>query len=429
MLFRAVRQEPAGEAVFKKFGIRGTPTTMALDGDGAEVDWSVGYDPPAEKFQASLQKMVDGVETFKALTAAYTKNPKDVATVFKIARKWSDRYDEAKAAEKYKQVIALDPDGKAGTYTQEYTKIIVSYTEFAEFSIATASLMEQKPDMAPVRAFIAKHPNSKLVKQGYDRLAYYYGYQAPKEEAAKFFAEYSEKYPNDPMVLYSWLSRINRDKEPIDKGIELAAKIEEMTDFNPDPNINQLLAQIYTLKGDKAKAEELYGKTFMENQVTSFAFSLVAYANYWLGQDTNKESALAMAETALKLEPENSYILQQAANAYAKSGKEAKALELYGPAFAKKNAADATSLYSYAGFWARQGKNLDDALAAAKKAVELMPGAYYLWNTLSLVHEKMKNFPEAVKAKEKAIELAPDTAKENFKKDLEKLKAAASGKK
>ena len=402
---------------------------MVLDGDGAEVDWSVGYDPPAEKFQASIQKMADGVETFKALSAAYAKNPKDVATVFKIARKWSERYNEEKAIEKYKEVVALDPNGKAGTYTQEYTKITVPYTEFADFSIATAKLMEQKPDMAPVRAFIGKYPKSKLVKQAYSRMAYYYGYQAPKEEAAKFFAEYAEKYPNDPMVLYSWLSRINRDKEPIDKGIELAAEIEELTDFNPEPGINQLLAQIYTLKGDKAKAEELYGKTFMENQVSSFAFSLVAYSNYWLGQDANKESALAMAETALKLEPDNSYILQQAANAYAKSGKEAKALELYGPAFAKKNAADATSLYSYAGFWARQGKNVNDALAAAKKSVELMPGAYYVWSTLSLVHEKMKNYPEAIKAKEKAIELAPDTVKETFKKDLEKLKAAVSGKK
>jgi regulator of sirC expression with transglutaminase-like and TPR domain len=402
---------------------------MVLDGDGAEVDWSVGYDPPAEKFQASLQKMSDGVETFKALSAAYAKNPKDVPTVFKIARKWSERYNEEKAIEKYKEVTALDPKGTAGTYTQEYTKITVPYTEFAEFSIATAKLMEQKPDMAPIRAFIGKYPKSKLVKQAYGRMAYYYGYQASKEEAAKFFADYAGKYPNDPMVLYSWLSRINRDKEPIDKGIELAAKIEELTDFNPEPGINQLLAQVYTLKGDKAKAEELYGKTFMENQVSSFAYGLVAYSNYWLGQDANKESALAMAETALKLEPDNSYILQQAANAYVKSGKEAKALELYGPAFVKKNAADATSLYSYAGFWARQGKNLNDALAAAKKSVELMPGAYYAWSTLSLVHEKMKNYPEAIKAKEKAVELAPDTAKETFKKDLEKLKAAAPGKK
>jgi hypothetical protein len=41
----------------------------------------------------------------------------------------------------------------------------------------------------------------------------------------------------------------------------------------------------------------------------------------------------------------------------------------------------------------------------------------------------MKNTAEAIKAKEKAIELAPDAAKENFKKDLERIKAGAQEKK
>jgi len=396
---------------------------MALDGDGAEVDWSVGYDAPPENFEASLTKMISGENTYKAISAAYAKNPKDVPTVFKLARKWSDRYDEAKAAEKYKEVIALDPQGKAGAYTQEYTKITVPYTEFAAFSVATAALNSQKPDIAPVKAFLAKYPETKLAKQAYQRMSNYYAYSAPKEEAAKFFLEYAGKFPNDPSVQYSWLSRIVRDKEPLDKGADIAAKLEEMTDFNPSASYNNLLAQFYILKGDKAKAEELYGKSFMEGQISSLGYGLVGYSNFWINQNTNLDSAVTMAETALKLQPDNSYFLSQTANAYVKAGKEEKALAIYGPAFAKKNAADASTLYSYAGFWARQGKNLNDALAAAKKATTLMPSTYYIWNTLSLVQEKLKNIPEAVKAKEKAIELAPDSLKENYKKDLERIKA------
>ena len=402
---------------------------MVLDGDGTEVDWSVGYSPPAEKFQDALAKMAAGEGTYKALAAAYAKNPKDVPTVFKIARKWSDRYNEAKAAEKYKEVVGLDPQGKTGTYTQEYYKITVPYTEFAEFSLATGSLSGQKPDLAPVKAFIAKYSKSKLIKQAYGRMSNYYGYSATKEESVKFFEEYASKFPTDPMVLFSWLSRIVRDKGPLDKGAELAAKIEEMTDFNPSASINNLLAQFYDLKGDKAKVEELFGKDFMEGQLSSMGYSLVSYANYWLEKNANQDSAVAMAEAALKIEPDNSYILSQVAGAYVKAGKDDKALALYGPAFAKKSASDATALYSYAGFWARQGKNLNDALAAAKKATELMPTAYYLWSTLSLVHEKMKNIPEAIKAKEKALELAPDAVKETYKKDLEKLKGGPPAKK
>jgi len=261
-----------------------------------------------------------------------------------------------------------------------------------------------------MKAFLAKHPQSGLAKAAYDVMEYYYAYQAPKGEAAAFFAEYAAKFPADPMVLYSWLSRIVRDKEPIDKGIELAAKIEEMTEFDPSPNINQMLAQVYALKGDKVKVEEIYGPAFMEERVSGLASSLAAYANYWIEQNANQDSALTMIETALKLEPENTYILQQAANAYAKTGKEDRALALYGPAFAQKSRDAALALWQYAGFWARQNKNLDDALAAAKRSVELMPGLNYLWNTLSLVYEKMRNYPEAIKAAEKALATAPEAA-------------------
>ncbi len=402
---------------------------MLLDGDGAEVDWSVGYRPPAENFQKTLDKMLAGDGTFKVLTAAYAKNPKDIATVFGLARKYGDRYDTAKSGEKYKEVIALDPEGKTGAFTHESYKVTVPYAEFAEFAIARDKASGRTPDLAPLRAFLVRRPQSKLVKQAYESMQYYYSYQAPKDEAAKFFEEYASKFPSDPMVLFSWLSRIVRDKEPIDKGVELASKIEEMTEFNPSPNINQLLAQAYVLKGDKAKADELYGKTFIEDSVSGLAFSLAAYSSYWLEQNANQESALEMAETALKLEPESSYIIQQAANAYLKTGHEDKALAVYGPAYTKKNAANETALWQYAGFWTRQGKNLDGALAAAKSAIGLTPGAYYLWSTLSQVYEKMKNYPEAIKAAEKAVELAPESAKATFKKNIEKLKAAALEKK
>jgi len=400
---------------------------MVLDANGTEVDWYVGYRPPGEKVQEKLQAILDGTDTFKSLSAAYAKNPKDVATVFKLARKYNTR-EEAKALEKFKEVVALDPAGRTGTYTQDYYNVTVPYTEYAEFAIAANSLDQarggQKPDMGPAKAFMAKYPQSRLIKQVYERLESYYGYQATKEDAARFYEEYTAKYPDDPMVLFSWLSRIVRDKGPVDQGITLAARIEQLTEFSPDPGINQLLAQAYALKGDKAKVDELYGKTFMENKVTSLAYSLVAYANYWLDQNANQESALAMAEKALLLVPDSYYLTQQVASAYIKAGNEKQALSLYGPAYARKIGADSTSLFTYAGFWARQGKNLDDALAAAKKSIELLPRFYLFWSTLSLVYEKMKNFPEAINAKEKAVELGPEAVKASYKKDLDRLKAA-----
>jgi tetratricopeptide (TPR) repeat protein len=397
---------------------------MTIGGDGAEIDWTVGYDPPAETFQATLQKMIDGVDTFIALSAAYAKNPKDTATVFKMARKYGDRYDAKNSVAKYKEVLVLDPQGKAGTYTQDYSNITAPYTEFAAFAVATETEPGAKPDMAAVKGFIAKYPKSPLVKQAYQRMGQYFAYQGTKEEAAAFFADCAAKYPNDPQVFYGWLSRINRDKGPVDKGLELAAKIEELTNFNPSPSYNQGLAQIYLLKGDKAKADKAYGKEFIENKVQSLGYDLIGYATFWSQNGGDMESAIKMGETALKLEPDSAYFVGQVAGIYVKAGQLPKALQLYGPAYSRMNMKDATALYQYATFWARQEKNLDDALIAAKKAVELMP-TYYIYNALSQVYQKMKNMPEAIKASEKALELAPEGAKTFYKQALDKLKNPA----
>ena len=117
-----------------------------------------------------------------------------------------------------------------GRYTQEYTKVTVPYTEFAEFS--GRDIGRERPEAghgADAGTSSRNIPRAKLIKHAYSRMGYYYGYQAPKEEAAKFFEEYAGKFPEDPAVLSSWLARIVRDKEPLDKGVELAEKIQTLT--------------------------------------------------------------------------------------------------------------------------------------------------------------------------------------------------------
>jgi tetratricopeptide (TPR) repeat protein len=395
---------------------------MIIDSDGSEYDWFLGYDPPPDKFQTRLEKALRGEDTYKSISAAYAKDPRNIDVVFKLARKYDDRIDQEKAAEKYKEVIALDPEGKVGTYTTEYSKVTVPYTQYAEFAIATSSLYSEKPDLGPAKAFIQKYPESKLVKETYDQMARYYGYQAPKEEALKFFPEYAAKFPNEARVLDAWLARIVKDKEPLDKGAELVSRIEELTRDNPLADINADIADFYILKGEKAKADEVYGKDFMEGKVNRFAFDLVGYANFWLANNANQESAVAMAETALKLQPENAYILQQVAAAYVKTGKDDKALAIFGPEYIKSKSGDANSLYGYARFWIMQGKNLDSALEAAKKAVEIKPGVFYVWSALSDIQLKLKNYPEALKSAEKAYELAEEYAKKGIQAKIDKIK-------
>jgi thioredoxin-like negative regulator of GroEL len=398
---------------------------MTIGSDGAEVDWTVGYGPPPERFHERMMKMVAGNGTYRALSEALARNPKDAAAAFLLADKWAYRVDTEKKNEYYRMVVALDPAGTSGTYTNEYDKTSATYTEYAEFSLAgTTALGGVSRSPAAMKAFMAKYPKSQLFKQAYARLSSYYGSAPSKEEAMAFFVEYTAKYPDDPEVLAAWLGRITRDKGDFAKGAELADRIKFLNRANPAVRISKALADFYLAKGDAEEADRAYGKDFMKNRATLLAYDMVDYANYWAGKGSNLDAAVAAVETAMKLNPEGTYFVQQAAGVYIKAGREAKALEMFGPAFAKAHGADAAALEGYVVFWGTQGKNLDDALAAGRRLVEIKPNGYYGWYALSVVLLAKKDYDGALKAAEKTVDLADDVFKDYYRKNIEKIKAA-----
>jgi tetratricopeptide (TPR) repeat protein len=261
------------------------------------------------------------------------------------------------------------------------------------------------------------------MNSAYQRLTNYYGMRASKEDAQAFFEKYTAIYPDDPNVLRSYISRILRDKDNIDKGIELAEKINDIMKYNPDPRYKNYLAQLYMLKDDKEKANEAYGKRVIERQVSGLTSDLMQYASFWIGQKENTESAEEMMELALKIDPDRWYNFSTAAQNYIRLGKEEKALQIYGPEYAAKHTDDANVLYSYAAFWGRQGKNLESALKAAKMLVE-SKGAYYHWDTLATVYQKMEKWDEALMAAEKAVELADEEIKARYEMKVQQIKKA-----
>jgi len=379
---------------------------MTLDGDGAEIDWTVGYSPPPDKFQEKIGLMIAGVGTFKTLSSAYAQNPKDIETVFKLAQKWSDRSD-TKASEKYKEILALDPDGKMGT--TEFRNEKVTYTQYAEFNMGSNALRARPPDPALLLAFIKKYPDSAMVKDAYNRMTSYYGRTAPKADAAKFFEEYATRFPQDPMALGSWVRRIIQDKEPLDKGLELALKAVDLSQGFAKASAQQSLAQVYILKGDKAKAAETAELIVKSVSDASATPAMLAMPMAGAGEPPPASAA--------------PMFLMSAARIFVEADKTDRALAVFGPDYLKKNMDNARALAGYASFWSSQDKNLESALEAAKKAAELTPDAYASWNTLSQIYLKMKNYDEAIKATQKAVDIAPtEQLKERLRKQIEQIK-------
>ncbi|NOR52873.1 MAG: tetratricopeptide repeat protein [Candidatus Aminicenantes bacterium] len=393
---------------------------MLVGNDGTEIDWLVGYGPPPEEYLEKLENSVKGINTFKSLSDRYAREPKNVEAVLKLAQKWDRRYNEEKALEMFNKVIALDPEGKMGT--TEYRDEKVPFTELAEFSIGRLAFYSRKRNAEPLKTFIKKYPESKILKDAYMYMSMNYRTMGSKEEAAKFFEEYVSKYPDDPSVLNSYVTRIIRNKDNIERGIELGEKIKDIMKYNPDSTYMKSLAEVYLLNDDKDKADKAYGKRFMEGRVSQLVYALRDYADFWVHKKTNTESAEEMMDFAVKLKPDSTYILRSAVTIYVKLDKVEKALDIYGPEYIKNHMDKSSTLNSYARFWANLGKNLENALEASKKSVELAPSAYN-WDTLSRVYEKSNNYGEALKAQEKAVELAGEQA-QRYQSRIGQLKKA-----
>ena len=272
--------------------------------------------------------------------------------------------------------------------------------------MANGSLTARPPVPAGMLAFVKKYPDGQIVKDGYAGLSRFFGRQGAKEDATAFFEGYTARYPQDGQAFSGWVTRILFDKEPVDKGIELAQKAITLGGGRSAVMGYQSLARLYILKGDKTKAVETADQM------------LKAAAAPASGAPAGSVPATPVGGMA----PE-----PLAAQIYVDAGKPEKALAIYGPDFAAKNAKAGPALSRYVQFWASQGTNLESALAAAKTVVGLTPDAYTSFSSLANVLDKMKNYPGALTAAEKALSLSPATPpqiKAGIQKTIDTLKAA-----
>ncbi len=401
--------------MFERFRIRGTPTDLLVDKTGKEIDWRVGYGPPPDRVLEWIKNTLAGVDTYVDLTARFAKNPNDVAVVFKLAAKTANRLTPEMGAQSkqfYEKILTMNLQGQAASYYDEDYEATIPYVEAAQFALAQTTVFGREPDPAAMVKFVKDHPESPMTKTGYRYLTYYYGQAATQEAADKFFDEYNAKFPGDRDALAAYVERIIKDKGPVDKGLEMAEKLKKMAGYPPNPAFEQYLADLYILKGDPAKADGEYGKDFLDTYASNSFYSLIGFADFWADQGRNLESAEAAADLALKFKPDDWFAYAETANIYAKVGKDDKALSVYGPGFVKKFGDDQLPLVNYAIFWTNAGKNLDSALDAARRSVELRPD-YFNYFTLGQTLLRMKRYDEALAAAQKAVDLIKPLAAKN----------------
>lgn len=340
---------------------------MFLDGDGNEVDWIYTYQAPPSKFHEKVEKVLRDEDTFRALSAKLGADPKNVPLLTQVARKHESRFQTDKALELAKEILSLDPEGRAGT--TEFNGVEVPCAEYADYRIALDAGSKAR-DPAPYLEFAARRPSSPLAREAYRACSFYFLTGKTKDEAFRFFEDGLAKYPGDPLLTYYYLQRIAQERDNLDRGIALARELTRYASLGD--TVQRLGAQLQALKGDLDSAEAAYGPGYVDGRLSSAGSALQSYAQFWAGQKRNMDSAIRAVELAMSLRPDDFYAPNSAAQFYLGAGLPEKADEVYGPAYAEKFKNDAQALAFYATFWARNKKH-PESLSAAEAAVKLKP--------------------------------------------------------
>jgi tetratricopeptide (TPR) repeat protein len=136
---------------------------------------------------------------------------------------------------------------------------------------------------------------------------------------------------------------------------------------------------------------------------------LKPYVYYCARGDEYVDKGIEFAEKIYKADPANTEtrLAQSYAGLLLAKGEDEKAINAFGQDFVDRHTEneEAGPLNGYAWFWALKGKNLESALAAAKKSIEF-DDQHFTWDTLSMVYWKMGEHQKAIEAEEKALEMA-----------------------
>ena len=352
-----------------------------MDGDGKEIDWIAGYQPPPEKLLKRIQAILAGIDTVPTLDKARAKDPKDPEPLIKLGLKYQARQERAKALQLFEAAAGLDPNGTK-TLTRESGET-VSCKELAEFYhaqtlVTTFGLI----DVDAVKDFIRTHPASPLLKEAYMEISRFYYLR--DGEGRAFLDEFVSRFPTDPDVLKIYIDKVNdvTDSAEADRfyrrGMTFAERISQVYPSITLLEASKSLAQLAVDRQDPALAETAYGPQFMSSQSKAWADGLLTYAEFWLGQKRNQADAQASIEKALSMVPDDPDILRRAASSYHYHlGNSVKAIEVYGPNILPKIADSAQALYSYFKFWTAVDTNVESAEKALEMLLKLKPETVY----------------------------------------------------
>lgn len=157
------KDDATGKPVLAKYGIEKVPTVLFVDPDGAVVDVTPGYVPVAE-FVAEIARIRAGTDTIGGLKKQIAATPGDLALQMRLVRKLRTAGDKKGSLLTIEAIVQKDP--KLASEPAAEAMLLKLCDEIFQPGIAPKDV-----ELKPLREFLAKQRNKRIVFLGNDRIA------------------------------------------------------------------------------------------------------------------------------------------------------------------------------------------------------------------------------------------------------------------
>jgi len=182
-----------------------------------EIDRICGYDGDKVSYYQTVLDYVNGKNTLGAMQAILQQSPDDVEANYRLAKKYTSRWELAKAQPYFSRIIELDPQDLHG-YNEECRGYI---------AINTLNTLD---DDQPLIDWLKQSTNKAHLERGYNSLIRFYRRKEMQDKLLAAYEQVVRRLPEnaDFMNDCAWYIYLQKIKDRYEQGIELARKAVQL---------------------------------------------------------------------------------------------------------------------------------------------------------------------------------------------------------
>lgn len=234
------KDDEAGKPVLAQYGIERVPTVLFLDPSGAVVDVAPGY-VPVKEFLAEVARIREGKDTIGALRKQIEAAPQDLVLQMRLVRKLRTAGDKKGSLLVIDAIVAKDPKLASDAAAEA---MLLKVTD----QIFRPEVAPQDYDLKPLRDFLGKQKNKRILFLGYDRMAAAEYRRQNLKAAAEAAGKAWKNIPPDQVLDWgqniagkayeNWQALEKIDKDLLKQALEISKKaldeVEKRHKTSPD---------------------------------------------------------------------------------------------------------------------------------------------------------------------------------------------------